>query len=105
MFQPNRVVLMDKGSLKERAEEGLGLLRNNQVRGQKVVIKLGEWSRLSLDVVDQIEATGWSIYDWLFDIQMDHGRNCNNESTSRVHLQVIEVQPQCKVESRVSPSF
>jgi hypothetical protein len=41
MFQPNRVVLMDKGSLKERAEKGLGLLRDNQVRGQKVVIKLG----------------------------------------------------------------
>ncbi|KIM88907.1 hypothetical protein PILCRDRAFT_3071 [Piloderma croceum F 1598] len=41
MFQPNRVVLMEKGSLMERVKKGLGLLRNNQARGQKVVIKLG----------------------------------------------------------------
>jgi hypothetical protein len=41
MFQPNRMVLMGKGSLKERVEKGLGLLRNNQARGQKIVIKLG----------------------------------------------------------------
>jgi hypothetical protein len=40
MLHPNRVLLMDKGSLKERAEEGLELLRNNQVRGEKVVVKI-----------------------------------------------------------------
>ena len=39
---PNRVRLMDKGTLKERVEAGLDLLRNNKVSGEKVVVKIAQ---------------------------------------------------------------
>lgn len=39
---PNRIKLLDskQGSLKDRAREGLDLLRNNRVSGDKVVVKV-----------------------------------------------------------------
>ena len=40
LIQPNRVKLLDQGSLKERVEIGLDLLRNNKVSGEKVVVKI-----------------------------------------------------------------
>ncbi|KAJ6581935.1 GroES-like protein [Mycena capillaripes] len=40
IIQPNRVRLLDQGSLKERVETGLDLLRNNKVSGEKVVVKV-----------------------------------------------------------------
>ncbi|KAG6860842.1 hypothetical protein C0995_006980 [Termitomyces sp. Mi166 len=41
IIKPNRLRLIDQGSLKERVLEGLDLLRNNKVSGEKVVIKVG----------------------------------------------------------------
>jgi len=38
IIQPNRMVLLDQGSLKERVAIGLGLLRNNKLSGEKVVV-------------------------------------------------------------------
>ena len=40
LIQPNRVKLLDQGTLKERVEIGLDLLRNNKVSGEKVVVKI-----------------------------------------------------------------
>ena len=39
---PNRVKLLDnmQGSLKDRVKEGLELLRQNRVSGEKVVVKI-----------------------------------------------------------------
>ncbi|KAH9486431.1 Trans-enoyl reductase himH [Psilocybe cubensis] len=39
-IKPSRVRLLDQGSLKERVEEGLELLRNNKISGEKVVVKI-----------------------------------------------------------------
>ncbi|KAJ7250495.1 GroES-like protein [Mycena haematopus] len=39
-IQPNRVRLLDKGTLKERVATGLDLLRNNKVSGEKVIVKV-----------------------------------------------------------------
>ena len=36
LIQPNRVKLMDSGTLKERVEMGLDLLRSNKVSGEKL---------------------------------------------------------------------
>ncbi|KAG6911276.1 hypothetical protein DXG01_002115 [Tephrocybe rancida] len=40
IIEPNRVRLMDQGSFKDRVEQGLDLLRNNKISGEKVVIKV-----------------------------------------------------------------
>ncbi|KAG6865103.1 hypothetical protein C0991_005064 [Blastosporella zonata] len=40
MIQPNRLRLLDQGSFKERVEQGLDLLRNNRISGEKVVVKV-----------------------------------------------------------------
>jgi len=40
LIQPNRVRLLEKGSLKDRAAEALDLLRNNKISGEKVVVKV-----------------------------------------------------------------
>ncbi|KAJ7763558.1 chaperonin 10-like protein [Mycena maculata] len=40
IIQPNRVRLLDQGTLKERVATGLDLLRNNKVSGEKVVVKV-----------------------------------------------------------------
>ena len=40
LIQPNRVKLLDQGTLKERVEIGLDLLRNNKASGEKVVVKI-----------------------------------------------------------------
>lgn len=40
LIKPNNIRLLNKGSLKERVEEGLDLLRNNKVSGEKVVVEL-----------------------------------------------------------------
>ncbi|TFK68251.1 GroES-like protein [Pluteus cervinus] len=40
IVQPNRVRLLDQGSLLERVEEGLDLFRENKVSGEKVVVKI-----------------------------------------------------------------
>jgi hypothetical protein len=41
-IKPNRVKLLDnmQGSLKDRVKEGLELLRQNRVSGEKVVVKI-----------------------------------------------------------------
>ncbi|KAF9002416.1 chaperonin 10-like protein [Cyathus striatus] len=39
-IEPNRVRLLDQGSLKDRVGLGLDLLRNNKIRGEKVVVKV-----------------------------------------------------------------
>ncbi|GLB43569.1 putative biotin carboxylase C-terminal domain [Lyophyllum shimeji] len=50
IIKPNRVRLMDKGDFYERVLQGLDLLRNNKVSGEKVVVKVrgaaGSSSRL-----------------------------------------------------------
>ncbi|KAJ7463397.1 chaperonin 10-like protein [Mycena galericulata] len=40
IIQPNRVRLLDQGSLKDRVETGLDLLRNNKISGEKVIVKV-----------------------------------------------------------------
>ncbi|KAF8216896.1 chaperonin 10-like protein [Mycena galopus ATCC 62051] len=40
LIQPNRVRLLEEGTLKERVAAGLDLLRNNKVSGEKVVVKV-----------------------------------------------------------------
>lgn len=40
LIQPNRVKLLEEGSLKERVAIGLDLLRNNKISGEKVVVKV-----------------------------------------------------------------
>ncbi|TFK68242.1 GroES-like protein [Pluteus cervinus] len=40
LLKPNRVKLLDTGSVKERVLEGLELLRGNTVSGEKVIIKI-----------------------------------------------------------------
>ncbi|KAF7310004.1 PKS-ER domain-containing protein [Mycena indigotica] len=42
LIQPNRVRLLDQGTLKQRVEIGLNLLRNNKVSGEKVIVKVSE---------------------------------------------------------------
>lgn len=39
-LQPNRVRLLETGSFLDRVKEGLDLLRNNKVSGEKIVIKV-----------------------------------------------------------------
>lgn len=39
-IQPNRVRLLDQGTLKERVDIGLDLLRHNKVSGEKVIVKI-----------------------------------------------------------------
>jgi hypothetical protein len=39
-IQPNKVRLLDQGSLKDRVIEGLELLRTNKVSGEKVIVKM-----------------------------------------------------------------
>lgn len=41
IVQPNRVRLLDQGSLKERVAIGLDLLRNNKLSGEKIFVKVG----------------------------------------------------------------
>ncbi|KAJ6591338.1 chaperonin 10-like protein [Mycena sp. CBHHK59/15] len=40
LVQPNRVRLLDQGTLLERVAEGLDLLRNNKVSGEKIIVKV-----------------------------------------------------------------
>ncbi|KAG6857288.1 hypothetical protein H0H87_006480 [Tephrocybe sp. NHM501043] len=40
IIEANRLRLMDQGSFKERVEQGLDLLRNNKISGEKVVVKV-----------------------------------------------------------------
>ncbi|KAG6911275.1 hypothetical protein DXG01_002114 [Tephrocybe rancida] len=40
IIEPNRVRLMDQGSFKDRVEQGLDLLRNDKISGEKVVVKV-----------------------------------------------------------------
>ena len=40
VLEPNRVRLLKNGTFKERVEEGLDLLRNNKISGEKVVVEI-----------------------------------------------------------------
>ncbi|KAJ6447548.1 hypothetical protein C8R47DRAFT_1172669 [Mycena vitilis] len=40
LIKPNRVRLLDQGTFKERVAEGLDLLRNNSVSGEKIIVKV-----------------------------------------------------------------
>lgn len=40
LIEPNRIRLLEQGSLTERVVTGLELLRSNQVSGEKVVVKI-----------------------------------------------------------------
>lgn len=40
LIQPNRVQLLKEGTLKERVEKGLDLLRRNVVSGEKIVVQI-----------------------------------------------------------------
>ena len=40
LIKPSRVKLFDKGPVVDRVKEGLDLLRNNKVSGEKVVVKI-----------------------------------------------------------------
>ena len=40
LLQPNKVRLLKSGTLQERVEEGLDLLRNNKISGEKVVVEV-----------------------------------------------------------------
>lgn len=40
VIQPNRVKLLDQGTFRERVATGLELLRNNEVHGEKVIVKV-----------------------------------------------------------------
>ncbi|KIJ54027.1 hypothetical protein M422DRAFT_25016 [Sphaerobolus stellatus SS14] len=40
LIKPNRVRLLEEGSLKERAEVALDLLRHNKISGEKVILKV-----------------------------------------------------------------
>lgn len=42
IIQPNKIRLLDEsfGSLKDRVEVGLDLLRNNKISGEKVIVKV-----------------------------------------------------------------
>ena len=40
LIRPNPIRLLNRNSLLERALEGLDLLRNNKISGEKVVIEL-----------------------------------------------------------------
>lgn len=40
LIKPSRVRLFDKGPVLDRVKEGLDLLRNNKVSGEKVVVKI-----------------------------------------------------------------
>ncbi|TDL19411.1 GroES-like protein [Rickenella mellea] len=39
-IQPNKLRLLNKGTFKDRVEEGLDMLRNNKVSGEKVVVQV-----------------------------------------------------------------
>jgi len=39
-IKPNRVRLFDRGSLQDRCEKALDVVRNGQVSGEKVVVKV-----------------------------------------------------------------
>jgi len=40
LIKPNRIRLLHQGPLEERVAIGLALLRNNQIRGEKLVVKV-----------------------------------------------------------------
>jgi len=40
LIKPNKIRLLDQGTFEERVGLGLELLRNNQIRGEKVVVKV-----------------------------------------------------------------
>jgi len=40
IIQPNRVRLFNQGSLQDRCQEALDVVRNGQVNGEKVVVKV-----------------------------------------------------------------
>ena len=40
LMKPNKIRLLDQGTFEERVGLGLELLRNNQIRGEKVVVKV-----------------------------------------------------------------
>lgn len=42
LILPNRMHLLDQGTLKDRAQTGLDLLRNNKLSGEKIIVKIGE---------------------------------------------------------------
>ena len=39
-LKANRIRLLDQGTVKERVESGLDLLRHNKVSGEKVIVKV-----------------------------------------------------------------
>jgi hypothetical protein len=39
IIKPNRIRLLDEGSLKDRVELGLELLRNSKISGEKCIVK------------------------------------------------------------------
>jgi hypothetical protein len=39
-IKPNKVLLLDEGSLKDRVVKGLGLLRDNKLSGEKLIVKI-----------------------------------------------------------------
>lgn len=41
LIEPTRYRTMDQGSLQQRAERALELLRNNKISGEKVIVKMG----------------------------------------------------------------
>jgi hypothetical protein len=40
LLEANRTRLINTGTLKERVEQGLDLLRNNKVSGEKIVVEV-----------------------------------------------------------------
>ena len=42
LLEPNPIKILKEGSLRERAEEGLGLLRNGQTNGQKILVMVSD---------------------------------------------------------------
>jgi len=40
IIQPNRIRLFDQGSLQDRCQEALNVVRNGEVKGEKVVVKV-----------------------------------------------------------------
>lgn len=40
LVKPDRIRLLREGTLKERVEVGLDLLRNNKISGEKVVVQI-----------------------------------------------------------------
>lgn len=42
VIQPTRMRIMDQGTVRERVEAGIDLLRKNKVSGEKVVVKIAD---------------------------------------------------------------